>query len=495
MSNAQLKGAVAIAHPDKLFIGGDWVAPAVAVGIDVIDSVSEKPFVTVAAASEADVMKAVLAARRAFDAGEWPRLLHRQRAAYIRRIGERLLSRAGDICDIWSREVGILRAIGPLFVNSAAEIHSFYADLADSFEFEQWREGGGTSTGIVYEPVGVVAAIVPWNGPLLSITYKLIPALLAGCTVIVKMSPEAPGVGYLLGEICEELGVPAGVVNIITAEREVSEALVRHPCVDKVTFTGSVAAGRRIASICGDRIARVTLELGGKSPAVLLEDCDVDAAAKVIAQATTVMSGQVCAALSRVIVPRACYDRFVAAVSAEIASITVGDPFAPASQMGPMASNRQRERVESFIARGKAEGARITAGGNRPAGLDRGFFIQPTVFSDVSNSMAIAQEEIFGPVISVIPVKNEAEALAVANDSVFGLNAAVFTADVDKARSVAARLRCGTVSHNALKVDFKAGFGGYKQSGVGREGGVEGLRPFLEMKTLILEGRPKTPLR
>ena len=280
------------------------------------------------------------------------------------------------------------------------------------------------------------------------------------------------------------------MVNVLTADREVSELLVRHPGVDKVSFTGSTAAGRKIGAICGERVARFTLELGGKSPAVILDDYDLGKAAEVLARATPIMSGQVCASLTRVIVSDQRHDQLVDALSAAFQAIKVGDPFDSANQMGPLAIERQRDRVEGLIAIGKAEGARLACGGGRPSHLNRGFYIEPTVFGDVDNNSTIAREEIFGPVVSVIRASDEEQAIAIANDSIYGLNASVFTNDPERAYAVGRRLRSGTVGHNAFKADFSIAFGGFKQSGIGREGGVEGLLPYLETKTMIFETAP-----
>jgi len=281
--------------------------------------------------------------------------------------------------------------------------------------------------------------------------------------------------------------LPAGVVNIFTAERTVSEIIVRHPGVDKVTLTGSSAAARRIASICGERIARCTLELGAKSAAVLLDDYDLEIAAKTIAGMAGLMTGQVCSSLTRIVVTRKRHNALVDALSSAFSATKVGDPFDPATQMGPLAMRRQRDRVESYIEKGRAEGAKLATGGGRPRNLERGFYIEPTVFGNVNNNMTIAREEIFGPVLSVIPVDDEKAAVDVANDTIYGLNASVFTNDIEQAYAVARRLRSGTVGHNSFRTDFGIAFGGFKQSGIGREGGTEGLLPFLETKTIILD--------
>ena len=336
----------------------------------------------------------------------------------------------------------------------------------------------------------MVGAIIPWNAPMGLISNKVAPALLAGCTVILKNSPEAPGEGYLIAEAAEAVGLPAGVLNVLTADREVSELLVRDPNVDKISFTGSTAAGRRIASICGERIARCTLELGGKSAAVILDDMDLETAAATLSQAECFLSGQVCSSLTRIVVPRSRHDELVEALASTFSQVRVGDPFEDQTQMGPLVASRQRDRVEGYIAKGIADGARLATGGGRPKDLERGWFVEPTVFGNVDNRSVIAQEEIFGPVLSVVPAEDEQDAIRVANDTIYGLNASVFTNDVNRAREVAGQLRSGTVGHNAFRTDFGIAFGGFKQSGIGREGGREGLLPFLETKTVILEGRP-----
>jgi acyl-CoA reductase-like NAD-dependent aldehyde dehydrogenase len=369
-----------------------------------------------------------------------------------------------------------------------ANTFRFHAGLADTFEWEEpYVSADGKRAVLVREPVGVVGAIIPWNAPNALIAYKSAAALIAGCTVVAKGSPEAPAAPYLLAEICEEIGLPAGVYNCLTADREVSERLVRNPGVDKISFTGSTAAGRRIGSICGERIARCTLELGGKSPAIILDDYDLNVAAASIAQSARFLTGQVCSSLTRLIVSRSRHDDFVDALASRFSKVKVGNPFDESSEMGPLAMARQRDRVLSYITKGRAEGARLATGGGRPAHLDRGYFIEPTVFANVDNGSTIAREEIFGPVLSVIPADSEEQAIEIANDTIYGLNSSVFTNDPERAYAVARRIRAGTVGHNAFKTDFSISFGGFKQSGIGREGGTEGMYPYLEAKTVILD--------
>jgi aldehyde dehydrogenase (NAD+) len=482
-----------LSHPTSFFIDGEWTRPSSSALIDVITPSTEELFVQVAEAKRADVERAVTAARAAFDKGPWPRMSHAERAVYLREIGKKVAARASDIAATWTSEVGIVHSLAGAMVGAVPSAYDYYASLAASFPFEErHKPGAGGKVGLlVREPVGVVAAIIPWNGPLMMIAYKVAPALLAGCTVILKASPEAPGVPYLMAEICQSVGLPKGVFNVLTADREVSELLVRHPGVDKVTFTGSSSAGKKIGAICAERVARCTLELGGKSAAVILDDYDLAAAAKSISATARMLTGQVCSSLTRLIVTRSRHDRFVEALASTFSSIRVGDPFEQTTQMGPLAMARQRDRVEGYIARGVAEGAKLATGGGRPKNLARGYFVEPTVFANVANSMTIAREEIFGPVLSVIPADSEAQAVEIANDSVYGLNASVFTNDPERAYRAARDLRSGTVGHNSFRTDFSIAFGGFKQSGIGREGGTEGLLPFLETKTVILEGEPQ----
>jgi aldehyde dehydrogenase (NAD+) len=483
--------SVPIRHADRFFIGGEWVTPSSQATIKVIDSGTEEVFFTVAEAQAADISRAVAAARDAFDNGPWPRLSHAERAGYLRAIGAEIAKRTEDLGQIWPRESGVLHAIARNTGKGAQRTFNAFADLADTFPFEEPAKPSVGQFGlIVREPVGVVGAIIPWNAPMGLISNKVAPALLAGCTVILKNSPEAPGEGYLIAEAAEAVGLPAGVLNVVTADREVSELLVRDPNVDKISFTGSTAAGRRIASICGERIARCTLELGGKSAAVILDDMDLETAAATLSQAECFLSGQVCSSLTRIVVPRSRHDELVEALASTFSQVRVGNPFDAQTQMGPLVASRQRDRVEGYIAKGIADGAKLATGGGRPKDLERGWFVEPTVFGNVDNHSVIAQEEIFGPVLSVVPAEDEQDAIRVANDTIYGLNASVFTNDVNKARQVAGQLRSGTVGHNAFRTDFGIAFGGFKQSGIGREGGREGLLPFLETKTVILEGRP-----
>lgn len=483
--------SVQLRSPEKLFIGGEWVRPAGDGQFTVVSAHTEQPYISVAAATADDVERAVAGARKAFE-GPWSRTTHAERAGYLGQIAAKLMERAGDVASAWTNQMGIINGAAQMGAPAAAGAFASYAELAATFPFEEQvapSYGGGAGL-LVREPVGVVAAIVPWNAPLTLMAYKVGPALLAGCTVIVKVSPEAPVEGYILAEICEEIGLPAGVLTMLTADRDVSELLVRHPGVDKVSFTGSTVAGRRIASLCGERIARCSLELGGKSAAVILDDYPLETAAQALTQSLMLMSGQVCASLTRVVVTQNRHDALVEALEQAFGTITVGDPYDPGTMLGPLAMERQRDRVLGYIAQGQAQGGQLVCGGGRPAELDRGWFVQPTLFANVDNSSVIAQEEIFGPVLSVIPARDEEDAIRIANDTIYGLNNAVFTVDNDAAYRVGRRLRSGTVGQNGFRTDFGIAFGGFKQSGLGREGGREGLMPYLETKTMLLDAAP-----
>lgn len=481
-----------VAHPDKFFIGGSWVAPTTASKIDVIEAATEELFYSVAEGQVADVGHAVAAARRAFDEGPWPRMRPGDRASYLRAMARGLEKRMDTMVEIWPRESGIVAGIVPAVLAEVPAAFDYYADLAESHPFEQQaRTSSGEGFGmIVAEPVGVVGAIIPWNTPMGLIAFKLAPALAAGCTVVIKGSPEAPGAAYVVAEVAEEIGLPPGVVNVVTADREASEALVTDRRVNKIAFTGSTAVGKHIAGILADRIGRYTLELGGKSAAIVLDDMEAGEVADSLSEGACFVSGQICASLTRIVVPQHRHDEFVDAIVDRFSHIKVGNPYDAGVDMGPLATSRQRDRVEGYIELGRSEGARLAFGGGRPKGLDRGWFVEPTVFSGVDNNSRLAQEEIFGPVLAVIPAADDEDAIRIANDSPFGLNASVYTHDGDRAGAIARRIQAGTVGQNGNRADFGIGFGGFKESGFGREGGLAGLLPYLENKTVVLDRRP-----
>ncbi|NML92900.1 aldehyde dehydrogenase [Novosphingobium olei] len=482
-----------VSQPDRLFIGGRWIDVAGSARLRPVNPATEQPLQDVAAAGPAEVDKAVSAARAAFDNGPWPRMSPAERAAGMRRLSAALARRgaAADAC--WLGQVGVPAWMASGASAGAAGLLDMYAAMAESYAFERVGPAQGIACDtavVVKEAVGVVAAIAPWNGPLASLLVKLAPALAAGCTVILKPSPETPLEAFLLAEAAEEADLPPGVINLLPADREASDLLVRHPGVDKVAFTGSTVVGLHIAQVCAARMARYTMELGGKSAAIVLDDYDPAALGPALAPLITLLCGQVCINFSRVLVPRAKHDAYVESLAAAMKAVVVGDPEAAGTMMGPLAMARHRDKVFSYVEQGLAEGARLATGGVRPQALERGYFIEPTVFANATNAMAIAQEEIFGPVTAVIPYDSEEEAIAIANASDFGLSGGVFTHDTDRAYAVARRIRTGTFTQNGREFDLTNPFGGFKKSGIGREGGVEGLEAFCETKTVFLPRAP-----
>jgi betaine-aldehyde dehydrogenase len=481
----------------RFYIDGHWVEAGDRSFFSIENPANETVFARVPLAEPDDVAAAAGAARRAFDIGAWPRLTPSERGHFLRAIAAEIEARAAVLEAIYTGEVGALPWQAAATSQGAAETFRYYAALAETYPFLERHKptAGGAFGFLVKEPVGVVAAIIPWNAPLMLIAAKLAPALLAGCTVVLKSSPEAPLEAVVFGEIVEAAGLPPGVVNVIMANREVSELLVRNPAVDKVSFTGSSAAGRQVASICGSRMARSTLELGGKSAAVVFDDYPVEAVVQALVPPMCMLAMQYCAALSRIIVTRGRHDEMVAALAEELGKVRVGPPEDPATQMGPLSMRRQYRRVEEYVAKGVAEGATLATGGRRAEQFERGFYFLPTLFADVDNRSTIAREEIFGPVVCVIPADSEAEAIRLANESDFGLNSTIFSGDIDRAYVAARQLRSGTVGVNAFRSDFGIAFGGFKQSGIGREGGREGLLPYLESKTIITDTDPRLAAR
>jgi betaine-aldehyde dehydrogenase len=394
-----------------------------------------------------------------------------------------LAERAEELAQLVTDEMGSTLAFSrAVQAGLAVKTLDYYRELAAGASFEQVRSDGGAL--VVEEPVGVVGAIVPWNFPQMLAMMKLGPALAAGCTVVLKPAPQTALDAYILAEVCEQSGLPPGVLSIVPAGPEAGEHLVTHPGVDKVSFTGSTAAGRRIAALCGRDIRRVTLELGGKSAAVVLHDADVEAAVAAARMSAFANAGQACVAQTRYVVHRERYGELVEGLAELAGSLTVGDPRDPAADVGPLATALQRERVESAIATARAEGARVVAGGGRPAHLDRGWFIEPTVLADARNDMRAAREEIFGPVVCVIPAAGDEEAVAIADDSDYGLGGSVWTADVERGLAAARAVRTGRCSVNGAPLGVDVPFGGFKRSGFGREWGPEALRSYLEPKAI-----------
>ncbi|MEZ5744779.1 MAG: aldehyde dehydrogenase [Sphingomonadaceae bacterium] len=481
---------VTIAHPDKLFIGGRWV-PAQSGGvIEIVSPDSEQVVARVAEAGEVDMDEAVAAAREAFDHGPWPQMPPAERIAAFRRMVEHLKGRADELARAWTAQVGGLAAISPMIQGGSLMTLDQIAGFAEEFTWVEQRAATGAPVGLVaHEPVGVVAAIAPWNAPFGIMANKVAYALVTGCTVVMKPSPETPLEAYIIAEAAEAADLPPGVVNLVCGHREASDHLVCNPGIDKVSFTGSTVAGKRIASVCGERIARCTLELGGKSAAIVRDDYSTQETAEKLSHTIIQMSGQVCAMLTRAIVPRARHDELADAIAGEMRKKVVGHSGDPATQLGPLAMKRQLERVEGYIEEGRRT-ADLVTGGGRPSHLNSGYFIEPTLFANVDNRSRIAQEEIFGPVLCLIPCDDEEDAIRIANDSHYGLNGSVLTHDNDAAYRIARRLRTGAVGQNGLRLDFGLPFGGFKQSGIGREGGPDGLELFLEKKTILIDGMP-----
>ncbi len=478
---------------DKLFVDGEWVSPSISTTYQVIDSTNEEPFLEIALGGAPDIDRAIAAAREAFDNGPWPRLTPQERAVYVRAIAAEWRRRLPDVQAVYPREVGATLATTQQLLARATHEYETYAAIADEFEFDKRMRptAGGEFALLSYEPVGVVAAIVPWNAPVSALGHKIGAALTAGCTMVLRVSREAPAEAYIAAEIAETVGLPRGVLNVVITDRTSSELLVTDPRVDKIAFTGSTATGKHLAALASGHMARLTLELGGKSAAVILDDADIEQAARTLAAAECRLTGQVCASMTRLVVDRSIHDDFSEAMAEVYRGIRVGDPYDPETQIGPLSSASHRDRVEGYIRTGIEEGCRLLAGGARPAHLDRGFYVEPTLFAAPHNRVAIAQEEIFGPVVTIIEAQDEDDAVRIANDTIFGLNASVFTRDRNRALSVARRLQSGTVGHNAQRTDFGIAFGGFKQSGIGREGGEEGLRAYLEPKTIILDEVPE----
>jgi aldehyde dehydrogenase (NAD+) len=488
---ASQAGTIDATHFRKLYIGGAWVAPSTDQLLDVVSPVSEEVVFQVAEAVSADVDTAVAAARTAFDDGPWPHLTPLERAAYWEKFATVLRSRAKDFAVAWTESTGVTAGMARMSPEYSIGALDRSVAQASTFAFIEKHPTGSGMGLLVREPVGVVATIAPWNAPLATMLTKIAPALLAGCTVVMKPAPQTPIEAYIIAECAAEAGLPPGVLNLITAERDASDHLVRHPGVDKVSFTGSLATGQRIATVCGERIARVTLELGGKSAAIILDDYDLEKAAASLVSGICVLSGQNCAGLTRVIVSRDRHDALVKHLVAAMQAVTIGNPYDPTVKLGPLTMKQQLEKVEGYIAKGLAEGATLATGGKRPAHIARGYYIEPTVFANVDNAMTIAQEEIFGPVLCVIPCDGEADAIRIANDSPFGLAGAVYTNDTNATYRIARQLRTGTVGQSAPSASFAIAFGGFKQSGLGREGGTEGLLPYLEAKTILLPKEPE----
>ena len=477
----------------NIYINGNWCEGT---GIDVLDIVNpatEEVIAHVPQAAARDVRSAIAAARRAFDEGPWPTLHPRERARVLVRMADALDKRRGELVELNVREAGSTRALAE-FLQVGIPLEHF-RDMAErvlpAFEFEQGvlpRIGTDLGQGVVLrEPAGVAALVSAYNFPLLLNIMKLAPALAAGCTVVLKPAPTTPLEALVFGEIADEVGLPPGVINIVTGDADAGRELTTNPMIDLISFTGSDTVGRLVYEQAASSFKKVVLELGGKSANIVCDDADMAKAASAVIRNMVTHAGQGCALLTRTLVHRSRYDELVSMVSEGLAAITVGDPAEPSTMMGPLISAAQRDKVEALIASGVAQGARIAFGGGRPTGLDRGFFLEPTLFVDVDNSMDIAQKEFFGPVGVVIPFDDDDHAVHLANDSDFGLSGNVSAADPVRAYAIAKRIRTGmvTINDGGGSVSPHVPFGGYKQSGLGREWGVAGLEEFLQTKSVL----------
>ena len=473
----------------SFFIDGGWMAPSTSKRFTIINATSEEPIGTVPEAAEADVDRAVAAARRALDHSDWSTRPPADRGAAIVRFADALEKRGADLANAVTLQNGM-----PITLSEGLEAQfgtgmlRYYADLAAATQAEEQRPSQmGLETLVNRGPIGVCAAIVPWNFPVLLAISKIGPALAAGCAVVVKPSPNTVLDSYIIAEAAEEAELPAGVINWVAADREVGAYLVSHPGVDKVSFTGSTAAGRSVGKACAELLRPVTLELGGKSAAIILDDVDLDAIWPGLQFITLMNNGQACVAGSRVLAPVARYQEVVEALAEKVSALKVGDPLDRTTEVGPMATSEHRDKVEGYIAKGKNEG-RLVAGGRRPQEISRGWFVEPTVFADVDNSATIAQEEIFGPVLAVIPYQDDADAVRIANDSIYGLGGSVFSADPQRAKDIARRVNTGTIGINGYPVAIGSPFGGVKASGIGREFGPEALSGYQQLKSIYVNG-------
>ncbi|MBV8347527.1 MAG: aldehyde dehydrogenase [Mycolicibacterium sp.] len=472
---------------DKLFIGGKWTEPSTDEVIEVHSPATGEYVGRVPLAAAGDVDAAVAAARKAFDEGPWPSTPPAQRAAVIQAVVKLLEDRKDYFTYLLTCETGqpqtIIEAMH--WAGSMGALN-FFATAADKVAWTETRNGSYGQTIVSREPMGVVGAIIAWNVPLFLAVNKLGPALLAGCTVVLKPAAETPLTANALAEVFAEAGLPEGVLSVVPGGIETGQALTSNPAVDMFTFTGSSAVGKEVGKHAADKLKPCTLELGGKSAAIILEDVDLASAVPMLVFSGVMNAGQGCVNQTRILAPRSRYDEVVEAVSQFVQALPVGLPSDPATQIGPLISDKQRQRVEGYIKKGIDEGARLVCGGGRPDGLDSGYFVQPTVFADVDNKMTIAQEEIFGPVLSIIPYEGEGDAIRIANDSVYGLAGSVWTTDIPKGIEIASKIRTGTYGINWYAFDPGSPFGGYKNSGIGRENGPEGVEHFCQLKSVLM---------
>jgi len=469
----------------RFLINGDWVDPLGTETHQALEAATGELLGTAALGTDADIDAAVQAARQALDHGPWGQTTALERAEYMLKFAAALNERAEGTSRLVSQENGMPIGLSSAFNGAApAGLLMMYAELIKNLPLEEVRASLSGSTIVRREPVGVVGAIAPWNYPQALAMMKIAPALAAGCTVVLKPSPETALDSYIMGDAAQEAGLPPGVFNIVLAGREAGASLVSHPGVDKIAFTGSTATGRIIGAECGRLIRRMTLELGGKSAAIFLDDADIDTFLEGLGMASFINNAQTCTTQSRILAPRSRYDEVVDAVASFASGMRLGDPLDPEVTCGPMASEQHLDRVLGYIEVGRDSDARLVAGGGRPAGQDRGWFVEPTVFADVKNSDALAREEVFGPVMAVIAFDDDDDAVSIANDSNYGLAGSVWTRDEQRGLDVARRVRTGTIGINGYTLDLGAPFGGMKDSGIGRELGPEALDNYLEYKSI-----------
>jgi betaine-aldehyde dehydrogenase len=470
----------------EFFIGGRWVRPLTSGTIDIVSPHSEQVFATVPLGAAPDVDAAVAAACSAMSGG-WGHSDAAERAGALRRLAAEVIKRGDDIATTITEEIGApVSDVRTVHVDYAEPMLDYFASIAASADGVDYRSRDSERSLVRRIPLGVAAAIVPWNGPLLSPLLKLAPALAAGCSVVLKPAPETSLTGYLLAEAVAAAELPPGVVNIVSGDRETGECLVTHPDVGKVSFTGSTAAGRRIGELCGSRMRPVTLELGGKSAAIVLDDAEVESTAQSLLPNMFSNVGQVCVADSRVLVPRRRYDEYVTAIASVARSIRLGDPHDPATTMGPLVAERQLDRVQDCVRSGVAEGARVVTGGHRPCSQTTGWYFEPTVFAEVSQSMRIAREEIFGPVVAVLPYDSEDDAVRIANATDYGLAGSIWTKDIEHGIALSRRIQSGVVAINSFGGRLIAPFGGTKASGIGYEMGPEGVQAFTRLQSVSM---------
>lgn len=472
---------------DKILVGGKWLDSTSRDVLQVINPATEERVATVPCVSPEDVDRAVASARQAFESGPWARATVDHRLEVLTRFRELFAAAMPEMARLITREMGCPSKFAEAWQTAAPlSILDGYLAVASTYPFREMRQAPSGSALVTKEPVGVVAAVIPWNVPQSVLMMKLPPALITGCSLIIKPSPETPLDSYLTAELLLEAGVPEGVVSVLPADREVSEYLVGHPGVDKVAFTGSTAVGRRIASIAGQSLKRITLELGGKSAGILLDDADFEDAVEKLRVLSLRNSGQICTLKTRLLVSEKRKPELLERLAALVETMPVGDPLDPEVQIGPMVTERHRERVEGYVASGIAQGATVVLGGNRPEHVDRGWYVEPTVFAGVTPDMRIAQEEIFGPVLAVMSYEDEDDAVRIANDSSYGLSGSVFTTDLEHGLRLAGRIHSGSVEINGSPVGFGAPIGGWKSSGIGRESGTEGFDAYVETRAIGL---------